>query len=92
MVTVLHFVTVGHSDSCFAKQHSDETNAANDADKEMPCHAPTSSVTIANETPGPVYEFMPADVIETTPNVVYSECIDGIEMKPNEVYGFGNKT
>ena len=66
-------------------RHSDETNAT-DADEERSCHNPTSSVTRADEAP--VYE-LPADVIKTIPNVVYGECTDDIEMKPNEVYGVG---
>ena len=60
-----------------------------DADKERSCHDPTSSVTRADDTV--VYD-LPANVIETAPNVVYGECIDGIEMKKNEVYRFGNRS
>ena len=63
-------------------RHSRETNAS-DVDGES---NPTSSPISADEAP--VYDI-PADIIETKPNVVYGECTDGIEMKPNEVYGVG---
>ena len=56
-----------------------------DADEERSCHDATSSITRADDTV--VYD-LPADVIETTPNVLYGECIDGIQMKPHETTCF----